>query len=142
MRDSLHACAGLEAAAPVVEPQLYQRTPLRVPHRAEDYCVKQVFVRSSDGTRVPMFVAHRTAAQLGPSTPALLYGYGGFNIAIQPYFSASWCAACHMPRLSELPRCASLPRTSAPPYHASGSCCAAQDDCVAGSAPHPTAHVL
>lgn len=63
-----------------------------MPYNPDDYVVKQVFVASKDGTKVPMFVAHRKAAKLGPSTPAVLYGYGGFDISIQPHFSAKWCA--------------------------------------------------
>lgn len=77
-----------------MEPNLFHRTPLKVPHNPDDYIVKQVFVPSKDGTKVPMFVAHRRAAPLGPSTPALLYGYGGFDISLQPYFSAQWCDIC------------------------------------------------
>ena len=61
-----------------------------------DYVVKQVFYNSKDGTRVPMFIAHRTGLQLNGDTPALLYGYGGFNIAITPRFSISRVAWMEM----------------------------------------------
>ena len=83
---------GADADVPALEPKLFHRTPLKVPYNPEDYVVKQVFVASKDGTKVPMFVAHRKAAKLGPSTPAVLYGYGGFDVSIQPRFSAKWCA--------------------------------------------------
>ena len=53
----------------------------------EKYVVKQVFYRSKDGTRVPMFIAHRRGLRLDGTTPTYLYGYGGFNIAITPYYS-------------------------------------------------------
>jgi prolyl oligopeptidase len=52
-----------------------------------EFVTEQVFCRSRDGTRVPLFVTRRRDVVLSPSTPTLLYGYGGFNIAIKPAFS-------------------------------------------------------
>jgi prolyl oligopeptidase len=49
--------------------------------------MKQVFCRSKDGTRVPMFLAHKKGMKLDGSHPTLLYGYGGFNISLQPQFT-------------------------------------------------------
>lgn len=61
-----------------------------------DYEVKQVFYDSKDGTQVPMFVAHRSGLELNGATPTLLYGYGGFNVAVTPRFSISRLAWMEM----------------------------------------------
>jgi prolyl oligopeptidase len=61
-----------------------------------DYIVKQVFYESKDGTRVPMFIAHLADLELNGDTPALLYGYGGFNIPLSPGFNVSRLAWMEM----------------------------------------------
>ncbi|MBI4161940.1 MAG: S9 family peptidase, partial [Acidobacteria bacterium] len=50
---------------------------------------RQVFFPSRDGTRVPMFLTQRKGLKRDGTHPALLYGYGGFNINITPTFSVS-----------------------------------------------------
>ncbi len=52
------------------------------------YETKQVFVTSKDGTKVPMFLVHKRGLKLDGKNPALLYGYGGFNIVTNPSFNA------------------------------------------------------
>jgi prolyl oligopeptidase len=56
-----------------------------------DFSVRQVLVTSPDGTRLPVFLMHRRDLRPGPA-PTLLYGYGGFGIAVTPTFSASMLA--------------------------------------------------
>ncbi len=53
----------------------------------EDYQTKQVFYKSKDGTDIPMFIVHHKDFKPDGNSPALLYGYGGFNITYTPVFS-------------------------------------------------------
>ena len=53
------------------------------------YETRQVFVPGKDGTRIPMFLTQKRDLVLDSSNPALLYGYGGFNISVMPAFSTS-----------------------------------------------------
>jgi len=53
-----------------------------------EYETKQVFYNSKDGTRVPMFLVYKKGLKLDGNNPALLYGYGGFNIVTAPAFSS------------------------------------------------------
>src|SRR5262249_5888610 len=62
----------------------------------DEYEVKQVFYKSKDGTRVPMFITKKKSVKLDGTAPTLLYGYGGFNIPPTPGFSVSRLAWLEM----------------------------------------------
>jgi prolyl oligopeptidase len=51
------------------------------------YETKQVFYKSKDGTRVPMFLTYKKGIKLDGQNPTLLYAYGGFDVSLTPAFS-------------------------------------------------------
>ena len=53
------------------------------------YETSQVFIKSKDGTQVPVFLSHRKGLAKDGQNPTYLYGYGGFNIALTPSFSVA-----------------------------------------------------
>ena len=52
------------------------------------YESKQLFFKSKDGTRIPMFITYKKGMKLNGKNPVYLYGYGGFNISLPPSFSS------------------------------------------------------
>jgi prolyl oligopeptidase len=57
-----------------------------------DYVTEQVFVRSADGTLIPLFLSRHRRTEATGATPTLLHGYGGFQISIGPVFKPEWLA--------------------------------------------------
>lgn len=51
--------------------------------------VEQRFATSRDGTRVPYFVIWPRGAKADGDNPTLLYGYGGFEVPMTPYYSGT-----------------------------------------------------
>jgi prolyl oligopeptidase len=62
-----------------------EKTPARVDPAG--YEVRQVWYPSKDGTRVPMFLVHKKGLAKDGQRPTLLYGYGGFNVSMNPAYS-------------------------------------------------------
>ncbi|GHG04726.1 prolyl oligopeptidase [Thalassotalea marina] len=53
------------------------------------FVAKQQFATSKDGTQVPYFIVHKKGMKLDGKNPTLLYAYGGFEVSMQPFYSAS-----------------------------------------------------
>lgn len=61
----------------------------KVDFTPEDYVTEQVFYPSKDGTRIPMFLTYKKGLKKDGKNPVYLYGYGGFNISLNPGFSTN-----------------------------------------------------
>ncbi|MDR0732616.1 MAG: prolyl oligopeptidase family serine peptidase [Dysgonamonadaceae bacterium] len=66
----------------------------KVAFTPEDYTTEQIFYPSRDGTKIPMFLTYKKGLKKDGNNPVYLYGYGGFNISLNPGFSTS-----HLPFL-------------------------------------------
>lgn len=70
------------------ESTLY-RAPEIAGFNPDDYVTEQVFYPSADGTKIPMFLTYKKGLKRDKNNPVFLYGYGGFNITLNPGFSAN-----------------------------------------------------
>ena len=61
---------------------LYQTSPVNF----NDAEVVREWAVSKDGTKIPMSVIRKKGIKLDGSAPALLTGYGGFNVSLTPFF--------------------------------------------------------
>ena len=80
-------------------PTTYARAEASAPQKAEvlkalpsffdasGLHVQQFFATSTDGTKVPYFLVSKKAMKLDGSTPTLLYGYGGFEVTMTPFYN-------------------------------------------------------
>ena len=65
----------------------------KAPFDPTPYETRATFYQSKDGTRIPIFITARKGLTRDGSHPTLLYGYGGFDVSLQPFFSpavAAW----------------------------------------------------
>ena len=140
-----------EAAAPAEQERLKS---LPAFYEAEGLQTQQFFAPSADGTKVPYFIISREDAPLDGSTPALLYGYGGFEISLTPGYSAavgaSWlekgytyvqvrlpgrvCAACMQRACSVRAACMSCHEHAVHAVHAVYPTCRPTSAAVASTA--------
>ena len=61
----------------------------KVDFNSDEFITEQVFYPSKDGTKIPMFLTYKKDLKKDGKNPVYLYGYGGFNISLNPGFSTS-----------------------------------------------------
>lgn len=61
----------------------------KIAFKSDDYVTEQVFYKSNDGTKVPMFISYKKGIKKDGTNPTLLYGYGGFDISYKPSFNVA-----------------------------------------------------
>ena len=59
------------------------------PFDSKQFESRQVFYTSKDGTNIPIIITYKKGTPMDGSAPTILYGYGGFNVSLTPYFSSS-----------------------------------------------------
>lgn len=60
----------------------------KVDFDAGSFVIEQVFYPSKDGTKIPMFLTYKKGLDKDGKNPVFLYGYGGFDISLNPSFSS------------------------------------------------------
>ncbi|NUP75199.1 MAG: S9 family peptidase [Sinomonas sp.] len=75
---------------------LRKETPVLGGYNPADYVAERAWATADDGTQVPLSVLRRASVQRDGTNPALVYGYGSYEVSIDPGFA--------IPRLSLLDR--------------------------------------
>ncbi|HSP08313.1 MAG TPA: S9 family peptidase [Candidatus Dormibacteraeota bacterium] len=65
---------------------IVKQQPVRGGYDVADYVTERLWALAPDGVHVPMSLVYRKGLQLDGSNPALLYGYGAYEISIDPMF--------------------------------------------------------
>ncbi|XP_066498602.1 prolyl endopeptidase-like [Hoplias malabaricus] len=77
-----------DLSQPNPEPKVFRQVEVKGVDPS-DYQTSQVFYSSKDGTKIPMFLVHAREIKKDGSHPVFLYGYGGFENSIQPYYNTA-----------------------------------------------------
>jgi oligopeptidase B len=67
------------------ERTLLREQPVLGDYRPSDYVERRDWARADDGTRIPVSIVHRAGTEF--PAPAVLYGYGAYEICTDPSFS-------------------------------------------------------
>ena len=78
----------VDLTKPSAEPELWVQP--KVPVDPTTVTVEQVWYPSKDGTKISMFLIYPKTLKKDGSSPALVTGYGGFNVSETPSFIATW----------------------------------------------------
>jgi prolyl oligopeptidase len=62
----------------------------KIPFDTSQYELKQVFFKSKDGTKVPIFIAGKKGLKQDGSERLLMTGYGGFDVSNTPYWNPAF----------------------------------------------------
>ena len=62
----------------------------RIPFDSSQYELTQVFYKSKDGTRIPMFIAGKKGLKRDGREPLLMTGYGGFDVDMTPAWNPAY----------------------------------------------------
>jgi len=76
------------ADAPLADPTVLRQIEL-ADFDASQFETRQIFYESKDGARIPMFIVKKKDLVEDGNNPCWMYGYGGFNVGIQPNFSVT-----------------------------------------------------
>jgi len=66
-----------------------KRQPVLGGYEPADYTQRRVWATATDGTQVPISLVHRSDVTANGTAPGLIYGYGAYEICIDPYFSVA-----------------------------------------------------
>ncbi len=94
--DSVYDCDTATGGLTLLKRRPVLPLPSGEEYRAEDYEQHREWATASDGTRIPISLVCRKGTVRDGSSPLLLYGYGSYEISVDPVFS--------IPRLSLLDR--------------------------------------
>jgi oligopeptidase B len=67
---------------------LVKRQPV-IGYDADRYATRRLWATATDGVRIPISLVYRRDHPLGTPGPLLLYGYGSYEVSIDPTFSSS-----------------------------------------------------
>jgi len=62
----------------------------KIPFDTSQYEMRQVFYKSKDGTRIPMFIAGKKGLKQDGTERLLMTGYGGFNLSETPAWNPAY----------------------------------------------------
>ena len=94
--DSVYDCDTVTGELTLLRQRPVLELPGRGPYRSEEYEQHREWATAPDGTRIPISIVCRKGRPADGSAPFLLYGYGSYEISMDPSFS--------IPRLSLLDR--------------------------------------